>query len=115
VGGGGGPGLSCWGLQLLARMLLCFISDAACVMPAAVATNQEHRLCCAGHAAAHGLPYATGGTASVLTPACASCRSTRPEAPYLPSNIEYMANNNGLSSKEEVRKACFEASYLVGA
>lgn len=43
------------------------------------------------------------------------CRSTRPEAPYLPSNIEYMAKNNGLSSKDEVRKACFEASYLVGA
>jgi urea carboxylase len=24
-----------------------------------------------------------------------------------------MANNNGLSSKEEVREACFSASYLV--
>ena len=30
-------------------------------------------------------------------------RSARSEAPYLPSNIQYIANNNGLEGKEDVR------------
>lgn len=29
-------------------------------------------------------------------------KSVRPEAPYLPSNIQYIANNNGLKDKEDV-------------
>jgi hypothetical protein len=29
-------------------------------------------------------------------------KSTRSEAPYLPSNIQYIANNNALDSKEDV-------------
>jgi hypothetical protein len=29
-------------------------------------------------------------------------KSTRSEAPYLPSNIEYIANNNALEGKEDV-------------
>lgn len=40
-------------------------------------------------------------------------KSARAEAPYLPSNIQYIANNNGLESKEDVRRIVFEASYLV--
>lgn len=44
-------------------------------------------------------------------------RSIRPHAPYLPSNIEYMAANNGLppgpEGKEAVRSTLFDASYLV--
>ncbi|KIZ06735.1 UreA carboxylase [Monoraphidium neglectum] len=40
-------------------------------------------------------------------------KSARPEAPYLPSNIQYIANNNGLEGKEDVRRIVFEASYLV--
>jgi ABC-type multidrug transport system permease subunit len=35
-------------------------------------------------------------------------KSTRSEAPYLPSNIEYIANNNALEGKEDV-------SYLHGS
>jgi len=40
-------------------------------------------------------------------------RSARSEAPYLPSNVQYIANNNGLPGKEDVRRIVFEASYLV--
>lgn len=42
-------------------------------------------------------------------------RSARAEAPYLPSNIEFVAKNNGLEGDpiEAVRKVVFEASYLV--
>jgi hypothetical protein len=29
-------------------------------------------------------------------------KSTRSEAPYLPSNVQYVANNNALASKEDV-------------
>lgn len=32
-------------------------------------------------------------------------KSTRSEAPYLPSNIQYIANNNALDSKEDVSGA----------
>lgn len=40
-------------------------------------------------------------------------KSVRSEAPYLPSNVDYMAKNNGLDSKEQVRSTIFDASYLV--
>ncbi len=33
-------------------------------------------------------------------------KSTRSEAPYLPSNIQYIANNNALDSKEDVSYGC---------
>jgi len=39
-------------------------------------------------------------------------QSVRPEAPYLPSNIEYIAKNNGLSGIEEVEKKVFSAAYM---
>lgn len=29
-------------------------------------------------------------------------KSVRPEAPYLPNNVQYIANNNGLESKDDV-------------
>jgi hypothetical protein len=29
-------------------------------------------------------------------------KSTRSEAPYLPSNVQYIANNNALDSKDDV-------------
>ncbi|MFD0987985.1 urea carboxylase [Methyloligella solikamskensis] len=37
----------------------------------------------------------------------------RPDAPWCPSNIEFIRRINGLSSIEEVKRIVFEASYLV--
>lgn len=34
-------------------------------------------------------------------------KSARSEAPYLPSNIQYMANNNGLDSKDDVSTSAY--------
>lgn len=44
-------------------------------------------------------------------------RSIRPEAPYLPSNIDYIAANNGLGDVEQVRGGpglaeCFLRRFL---
>ena len=40
-------------------------------------------------------------------------KSTRDDAPYLPSNVDFVAANNGLSSAEDVRRVLMEASYMV--
>eukprot|EP01025_Chloroclados_australasicus_P016511 TRINITY_DN1830_c0_g1_i6.p1 TRINITY_DN1830_c0_g1~~TRINITY_DN1830_c0_g1_i6.p1 ORF type:complete len:1188 (-),score=148.95 TRINITY_DN1830_c0_g1_i6:1676-5239(-) len=43
-------------------------------------------------------------------------KSVRPEAPYLPDNIEYMAANNGIKARnpiKAVRNIIFSASYMV--
>ncbi len=40
-------------------------------------------------------------------------RSVRADAPWCPSNIEFIRRINGLDSVEEVRRIVFEASYLV--
>jgi urea carboxylase len=40
-------------------------------------------------------------------------RSVRADAPWCPSNIEFIRRINGLSSVDEVRKIVFDASYLV--
>ncbi|GIL54638.1 hypothetical protein Vafri_10369 [Volvox africanus] len=41
-------------------------------------------------------------------------KSVRPSAPYLPDNVAYIAENNGLEGgKAEVRDKIFSASYLV--
>lgn len=40
-------------------------------------------------------------------------KSVRPDAPWCPSNIEFIRRINGLDSIEEVRRIVFEASYLV--
>jgi urea carboxylase len=40
-------------------------------------------------------------------------QSVRPDAPWCPSNIEFIRRINGLSDVEEVRRIVFEASYLV--
>ncbi len=40
-------------------------------------------------------------------------QSVRPDAPWCPSNIEFIRRINGLHSIEEVRRIVFEASYLV--
>jgi len=39
--------------------------------------------------------------------------SVRPDAPWCPSNIEFIRRINGLDSIEEVQRIVFEASYLV--
>jgi urea carboxylase len=39
--------------------------------------------------------------------------SVRPDAPWCPSNIEFIRRINGLDSIEEVKRIAFEASYLV--
>jgi urea carboxylase len=40
-------------------------------------------------------------------------QSVRPDAPWCPSNIEFIRRINGLESIDEVRRIVFEASYLV--
>ena len=40
-------------------------------------------------------------------------QSVRPDAPWCPSNIEFIRRINGLGSIEEVREIVFAASYLV--
>jgi urea carboxylase len=40
-------------------------------------------------------------------------RSVRPDAPWCPSNIEFIRRINGLPSVDEVRRIVFEASYMV--
>jgi urea carboxylase len=37
----------------------------------------------------------------------------RPDAPWCPSNIEFIRRINGLESEEDVRRIVFDASYLV--
>ncbi|KAK9808039.1 hypothetical protein WJX73_007706 [Symbiochloris irregularis] len=40
-------------------------------------------------------------------------KSVRPEAPYLPSNVDFIAANNGLKGADDVRQTVLEASYMV--
>jgi len=40
-------------------------------------------------------------------------QSVRPDAPWCPSNIEFIRRINGLESIEDVQRIVFEASYLV--
>jgi urea carboxylase len=40
-------------------------------------------------------------------------RSVRPDAPWCPSNIEFIRRINGLASVDDVRRIVFEASYMV--
>lgn len=41
-------------------------------------------------------------------------RSVRPEAPYLPSNVDFVAANNGLKrGADDVADVVFSASYMV--
>jgi urea carboxylase len=40
-------------------------------------------------------------------------QSVRPDAPWCPSNIEFIRRINGLDSIDEVKKIVFDASYLV--
>jgi urea carboxylase len=40
-------------------------------------------------------------------------QSVRPDAPWCPSNIEFIRRINGLDSNEDVRRIVFDASYLV--
>jgi urea carboxylase len=40
-------------------------------------------------------------------------QSVRPDAPWCPSNIEFIRRINGLASEEEVRRIVFSANYLV--
>jgi urea carboxylase len=39
--------------------------------------------------------------------------SVRPDAPWCPSNIEFIRRINGLASEDEVRRIVFDANYLV--
>jgi urea carboxylase len=40
-------------------------------------------------------------------------RSVRPDAPWCPSNIEFIRRINGIADVEEVRKIVYDASYMV--
>ncbi len=40
-------------------------------------------------------------------------QSVRPDAPWCPSNLEFIQRINGLETLEQVRRIVFEASYLV--
>ena len=42
-----------------------------------------------------------------------TCGSVRADAPWCPSNIEFIRRINGLASVDEVRRIVFDASYLV--
>jgi urea carboxylase len=39
--------------------------------------------------------------------------SVRPEAVYLPDNVPFVANNNGLEGVDALKKIVFEARYMV--
>ena len=40
-------------------------------------------------------------------------QSVRPDAPWCPSNIEFIRRINGLDSVEDVQRIVFDASYMV--
>ena len=40
-------------------------------------------------------------------------QSVRKDAPWCPSNIEFIRRINGLDSIEDVKRIVFEASYIV--
>jgi urea carboxylase len=40
-------------------------------------------------------------------------KSIRDDAPYVPSNVDFVAANNGLSGRDDVRAVLMEASYMV--
>ena len=40
-------------------------------------------------------------------------QSVRPDAPWCPSNIEFIRRINGLASIDDVRRIVFDANYLV--
>src|SRR6059058_5267190 len=40
-------------------------------------------------------------------------QSVRPDAPWCPSNIEFIRRINGLNSVDEVKRIVFDANYLV--
>lgn len=40
-------------------------------------------------------------------------KSVRSEAPYLPSNIQYIANNNGLENRDDVSVAHTDATAAM--
>ncbi|WP_438444977.1 urea carboxylase [Gorillibacterium sp. sgz5001074] len=40
-------------------------------------------------------------------------QNVRPDAPWCPSNLEFIRRVNGLGSEDEVRRIVFDASYLV--
>lgn len=40
-------------------------------------------------------------------------RSVRSEAPYLPSNVDFIAANNGLEGPAAVKKSVLDTTYLV--
>ena len=48
-----------------------------------------------------------------VSPSTNTCSSVRADAPWCPSNIEFIRRINGLDSVEDVKKIVFEASYLV--
>lgn len=40
-------------------------------------------------------------------------RSVRNDAPYLPSNVDFVAKNNGLEGADDVKSVIMNASYMV--
>ncbi len=40
-------------------------------------------------------------------------KSIRDDAPYVPSNVDFVAANNGLSGADDVRAVLMKASYMV--
>ncbi len=50
---------------------------------------------------------------SVQTAIARYAQSVRPDAPWCPSNIEFIRRINGLSQTEDVRRIVYAASYLV--
>ena len=40
-------------------------------------------------------------------------KSIRDDAPYVPSNVDFVAANNGLAGADDVRAVLMKASYMV--
>ena len=68
-------------------------------------TSKSRRVSCISH-----LSWDDGATRLAIEK---YMQSVRNDAPWCPSNIEFIRRINGLGSIEEVQHIVFEASYLV--
>jgi urea carboxylase len=66
-----------------------------------------------GGALPHRAPAAVLGRPATRLAIEKYMQSVRPDAPWCPSNIEFIRRINGLDSIDEVQRIVFEASYLV--
>ncbi|KAK9808021.1 hypothetical protein WJX73_005265 [Symbiochloris irregularis] len=80
----------------------------SCLLECQAAAGLEHGAPLAHHHLPRAFQEAT--TASAIQK---YMKSVRPEAPYLPSNVDFIAANNGLKGADDVRQTVMEAAYMV--